>query len=723
MASNLTTVDEGNSGFVLRRSVGSGFVSDIDPVAKGFLDELNDLLERAIFKTEPPAVPHVEDAEDEALAKYALKHPDPATQSAILATHNSARGSSLSLENAFDKTSLDKGLIKIIKQLLKDARDKASKHRTRVTPDIVALLKKELTAAKSDDVNALPDARWLKDSLAWSVASAPTAADQQTLTDYIDSQQELAALKYEFHERLQKNWGSLNDNVKLVLMERSAIQDYVVATAYFAYGVRDINALMNFALKGKNGFNAVVDYAAVSAARALVNREKLSVPDIDKDVSPVIDALKNPDPDKKGVNIPLTKVAFNSAAKAVINPHIFDLSYTQLLDGFLKKNKIENDKTIKKIRPLVLQYIKNSLVPVTSTNADSVIPPMIAQARSSVAYQQVQEEPGDVDKLEAEQDFDIDLFDDTDPQQEISEAAVKCAAQLFYGMVLGDELDIFNVINFFTHKYLVRGHIEIQDRRLRDDLQMYVFSGKFTDLKTGKIVDRTRPAERQMFYSQVFNYGSAPGADDMIIRNDEYQRLWKVLMLESARYLERAQLSPNPNTFVSKTNVMQAVEDLQYNLSSHCVGMATVISPLIHAELDFVIRRILMRDEVKRQVAPAGGSWWRVVENLYMAMKNTRPKATILYNKAKLGNSIIRKIAEYDPGKFEDNAVFSSFISDVDAFITTQSILQEALTDDLKKSDEDELAAPGPMNGSGTVSSNGSGSASIAGDARDDWDF
>ena len=86
MASNLTTVDEGNSGFVLRRSVGSGFVSDIDPVAKGFLDELNDLLERAIFKTEPPAVPHVEDAEDEALAKYALKHPDPATQSAILAS-------------------------------------------------------------------------------------------------------------------------------------------------------------------------------------------------------------------------------------------------------------------------------------------------------------------------------------------------------------------------------------------------------------------------------------------------------------------------------------------------------------------------------------------------------------------------------------------------------------------------------------------------------------
>ena len=47
MASNLTTVDEGNSGFVLRRSVGSGFVSDIDPVAKGFLDELNERINKA----------------------------------------------------------------------------------------------------------------------------------------------------------------------------------------------------------------------------------------------------------------------------------------------------------------------------------------------------------------------------------------------------------------------------------------------------------------------------------------------------------------------------------------------------------------------------------------------------------------------------------------------------------------------------------------------------
>ena len=98
---------------------------------------------------------------------------------------------------------------------------------------------------------------------------------------------------------------------------------------------------------------------------------------------------------------------------------------------------------------------------------------------------------------------------------------------------------------------------------------------------------------------------------------------------------------------------------------------------MIYAELDFVIRRIFMHPEVLRQIVPQGSTWWRVVETLYMGMKNTRPKATVLYNKAKLGHAIIRSIAEYNPSSFENDTHFSAFISHVDAFITTQSILQE----------------------------------------------
>ena len=82
---------------------------------------------------------------------------------------------------------------------------------------------------------------------------------------------------------------------------------------------------------------------------------------------------------------------------------------------------------------------------------------------------------------------------------------------------------------------------------------------------------------------------------------------------------------------------MQAVEDLQYNLSTHCTGMATVISPLIYEELNFVTRRILMHEEVLAHVVPAGGTWWTVVEKLYSGMTPDAAAGDMLYNKAKLG--------------------------------------------------------------------------------------
>ena len=173
---------------------------------------------------------------------------------------------------------------------------------------------------------------------------------------------------------------------------------------------------------------------------------------------------------------------------------------------------------------------------------------------------------------------------------------------------------------------------------------------------------------------------------------------------------------------------MQAVEDIQYNLSQHCTGMANVITPLIYAELNFVIQRIFMHPEILRQVVPAGGTWWRVVEALCLDMNKSRPRATVSYNKAKLGHDIIRSIADYDPTAFEDDAAFSKFISLVDAFITTQSILQDALTDDLKKAQEDrdqpvpersvKPALSAPPEPSNAPAATGTGTA-----ANGEWDF
>jgi len=116
------------------------------------------------------------------------------------------------------------------------------------------------------------------------------------------------------------------------------------------------------------------------------------------------------------------------------------------------------------------------------------------------------------------------------------------------------------------------------------------------------------------------------------------------------------------------------------------------------------------------------------VENLYLDMRKARPKSTVLYNKAKLGYEIIKSIAEYNPVTFEDDEVFSDFISKVDAFITTQSILQESLEDYLRKEDakQDEEDYPS-MNGNGSkptvpemMQPAGANGASAG---NDEWDF
>jgi hypothetical protein len=318
-------------------------------------------------------------------------------------------------------------------------------------------------------------------------------------------------------------------------------------------------------------------------------------------------------------------------------------------------------------------------------------------------------------------DFDVDFLDEQASTVTIAINNIRCAAQMFYSMTLGDELNIFDVMNYFTHKFMIRGTIQISDKTLREDLQLYVFSNKFTNILNGKIVDRTRPTERYMFYKQVFNYGSGQITEDVIV-NKEFNKLFKILIMEGAKYIQRAQESPNPESYVSRQPIMQAVEDLQYNLSTHCSGMANVITPIIYEELNFIIKRVLNHPEIVQQLVPAGGTWWKVVELLYEGMKQQRPKTTILYNKAKLGFEIFDSIAKYNPASFEDDKNFSDFISNVDAYIITQAQLQSFDDDNDDKQPENKDKTRDRDKDSDTDSNNKT-DARTDNSSKDEWAF
>jgi hypothetical protein len=519
--------------------------------------------------------------------------------------------------------------------------------------------------------------KWEAGSLLDDLSKAAESDVKITLAEHIDMTPELSKLKYAFQNQLNNNWLTLDANSKAVLEGYPAIQDYLVAYAFHVMHHKDVQALGNMILQSRRGAQAVADYAIVSGARSIIERDQLVVKDYNDNKSKFVELMRAP-------GIRLSAASFEKTANERIRTFVFDSDEESLVENAKLGDLPPKYKT------LLVQYIKSSAIPITPQNADRFLPVFASQIMRTQGFS----DPIDSTADPVDEEFAVQFRDDSTATPSISRAAVNCAANLYHGMVVGDELDVFGAVNYFTHKYLLRGNMEITAKQLRSDLRMYVFSNQFIDLQSGKITERTRPAERQMFYRQVFSQGRADVTEDVIV-NEDFGRLWKVLMLESAKYLQRAQASPHPDSFVSRQNVMQAVEDLQYNLSTNCTGMVNIIAPLIDAELNFVLSRILSHPEVIRHVSPSGGNWQRVVETLSAQMKKARPRANTMYNKARFGENILRSIASYDPSSFEDDRSFSAFISQVDAFITTQSILQGSYGEEAPEVEEEDAYAEG----------------------------
>jgi hypothetical protein len=210
--------------------------------------------------------------------------------------------------------------------------------------------------------------------------------------------------------------------------------------------------------------------------------------------------------------------------------------------------------------------------------------------------------------------------------------------------------------------------LDIRSRDTLQDLQLYVFSESFRDLKSGSIYKRTHPEERKMFYKQIFNAGNTDVVEGMAV-NSDFDSIWGRLMMECVKYIQDVKDSQNA-MYVSRQNIYQAIEDLQYNLSTYCVGMAKVAAPIINKELDFVVERFLKSPELIKQLAyNNSGSFWKVVERVIFDMRKEVPNVTAIRNKAVFGHQIITTVANYTPTLLDSDAAFSTFISTVEAFV------------------------------------------------------
>jgi hypothetical protein len=508
---------------------------------------------------------------------------------------------------------------------------------------------------------------WAKDSLCDRLDGTQEDAAALTLSDWVDRSPDLLALRYSFQQSFDASQFDVREDVRLVLSGRPAVVDYLIAYAVRVVKVKDAAVVVNFVLANTLGAARVCAYSAVSAARAIVDQEQRNVPSIENDDSPVVD-------DIVAARLPLSAARFRSALTPVLDRRVFDTTYEKLIEdaGF--------GDLAAGLKASIIEQMKAWQTPkLDASNVKVLLPFFLTQAQGQAAMSEPAPAPATPDE---DSDYDSELFaeDDTDTVR-ISAAAVRCASDLYGAMVLGEELEVFGAAEYFTKNYLLRQAMDVKDPALREDLQRYVFSSRFKDPDTHEIVDCTRPQERLMFERQVFAQGSAQVADGVIV-NTEFPRLWRLLMLESANYLERARESYDPDAYVSRENVVQAVEDLQYNLSQHTTGLVQVVTPLIRAELIFLKQRIFEHPEVIAQVLPSGGGWLQVIEAMTADGKRVHPRATALAKKARYGSAILRAIARYVPGAFENSKRFGQFIGTVNAFITAQSILQQAAAEE-----------------------------------------
>lgn len=546
---------------------------------------------------------------------------------------------------------------------------------------------------------------WPSKSMVDALSDADDDDNALSLSDHIDLVPDLADLKYDIVARIEHGLLGLDANARAVLQGRSNIIDMLVARAYHVGGLRDAKALFNYIIGNREGVRSVVSYVAVSAARTHIAKKKLKVPNFHEDGGAFSQRIKSK-------QISFADAGFEKSVEAIANDMMFNADANKLLE----KSKIENIPDA--IRPSLIQQIKAFKIPLTADNIDLFLPSFIAQAYEGEFVEDM-EDPVDE---EEDRSFRVQFRDNQDAEVDIDREAVRYAAQLFHAMVLGEELGVFDAFQYLLHsRMIVGGGMEVRDKRLRADLRLYTLSNQFRDLgQPGRPEEeRTRASERKMFARMVFAQGDGQLLEGMQ-ENSEFRQLWEVLMIESARYLERAQETYNPGSFVSKQNVMQAVEDLQYNLSTHCVGWPQVMAPAIDAELNFVLSRFIENEKIAQQVLPAGGSWKRVIDKLNAERPKKRPvpAATLLYAKASQGLQILEAVADYTPAEFEDDLSFSGFISLVDAYITTESKLQgrgytpaKGAPDD---QDEEEMASADDAGRDET----------IAPAANDDaWDF
>ena len=352
---------------------------------------------------------------------------------------------------------------------------------------------------------------------------------------------------------------------------------------------------------------------------------------------------------------------------------ILDVIYKQgdlphYLDEYIKKGEIETHNFTSDIKQAMIDYLVNLDLNIKSEEEfnKGAYDEYFALAYSgALKRRNVTDDPIDVARTKDDHqdwDFSVHAFDSNE-EQGIIPANIKAAGVLDYVYYIGEGMRVFDVTNALVLRW-ASGSLDIPEGEAAAGLY------RFHKLRH----ERSTPEERAMLYKRVLNRGNGQLLSSMM-PNEAFPRYWHTLMSEVTQYIRRSEGMRRGDNQPSRSQLYQAVENLQYNLTDYMTGMSHLQVTEDYAHLQEAIK-ILKAKEIINHFGGRRRNLWDVIERIAKEDLHTTVQTNVMRTLAVDGDKVYKWIADFNEATVREEE-FKAFLQAAESWIIAQASLQE----------------------------------------------
>ncbi|MDJ0571215.1 MAG: hypothetical protein QNJ53_19490 [Pleurocapsa sp. MO_192.B19] len=338
------------------------------------------------------------------------------------------------------------------------------------------------------------------------------------------------------------------------------------------------------------------------------------------------------------------------------------------LDKYIEKDEIDPHNFTPEIRQSMIDYLVNLGLKIKSeAEFDSgTYDEYFALAYSEALKRStITDDPIDIARTKGgkvDWDFSVDVFDSTE-EQGVIPANIKAAGALDYIYYIGEAMRVFDVANALVLRW-ASGTLDIPEGAVASALY------RFHKLRD----DRSTPEERAMLYKRVLNRGDGQLLSNMM-PNEAFPRYWHALMTEVTQYVSKREGIRRGDNQPSRSQLYQAIRDLQYNLTEYMTGMAHLQVTEDYAHLQEAIE-LLKMEEIINHFGGRRRSIWDVIERVAKQDLGVTVQTSVTRTLAVEGNKVYQWIADFSEATVREEE-FKAFLKSAEAWIIARASLQD----------------------------------------------